>query len=313
MSSETFVAAQRRLLDRYQVDAKSVSVGAPAEERNAHVLVAGSGSPVVMLNGIGTPAAIWAPLMAQLGGFQLHAVDLPGFGLTVVLPAGEYRASAVRFVEQVLDGLGLDSPMFVSNSLGSLWTMWFAMERPERVTAMVHVGCPALILETSAPLPMRMLSMPMLGKLMTTLQPPSHRQVRQLSKMVNQFPLAPDVANMLLETERLPGFDATFLSTLRTLLRFRGARPGRGLTTDDLGRVHQPTQLIWGDDDPMGSVAVAERAAAALRDATLHVVAGGHAPWLTEAETIGEIAREFLGLHAETNSPEPASKPKQAS
>jgi pimeloyl-ACP methyl ester carboxylesterase len=132
-----------------------------------------------MLNGIGTPAAMWAPLMAELTDFQLFAVDLPGYGLTDTKRGftDNYKHNAVRFLADVCDGLGLDKPSFVANSLGSLWTSWLALEQPKRVAAMVHVGCPAIVLDTSAPLQMRLLSIKPFGRFLIKLQPPSEKQV----------------------------------------------------------------------------------------------------------------------------------------
>ncbi len=59
----------------------------------AQVLVSGEGSPVILVNGIGTPAAMWAPLMAKLPGLRLYAVDLPGFGLTDTMLRPHARVS----------------------------------------------------------------------------------------------------------------------------------------------------------------------------------------------------------------------------
>jgi pimeloyl-ACP methyl ester carboxylesterase len=255
-----------------------------------------------LVNGIGTPAAMWAPLMARLKGFRLYGVDLPGFGLTDPAPrlTDDLHANAVGFLEQVLDELGLKRPAFVANSEGSLWITWLALERPQRVAAMVHVGCPALILNTSAPLPMRLLSLPRLGRLMMKLQPPSPKQVKQLAKMVRQDPLPPELAELLLATEKLPGFETTFLATLHTLVRLRGARPEIALTAEQLARVTQPVQLIWGADDPFGSQAAGRRAAEIIPDAEFHVVPGGHAPWVHQAVRVGQLATSFLERHGVT-------------
>lgn len=116
----------------------------------------------------------------------------------------------------------------------------------------------------------------------------------QLSKVVNQHPLDPHIAEVLLATERLPGFEKTLLSTLHTLLRLRGARSDMALCADDLRQVTQSTQLIWGTDDPMGSPAVARDVASIMNDVELHLVEGGHTPWLTEAGAIGPLVARFL-------------------
>ncbi|MGN7984921.1 alpha/beta fold hydrolase [Burkholderia sp. 22313] len=43
----------------------------------------------------------------------------------------------------------------------------------------------------------------------------------------------------------------------------------------EIGRIAQPTLLLWGDDDPISPVAAGQRLLERLPDARLHVVAGG--------------------------------------
>jgi pimeloyl-ACP methyl ester carboxylesterase len=295
-SKQAFEVAQAAVLDRFGVQAERRYVAVDVLEGRAHVLVTGEGPPVLMLNGIGTPAAMWAPLMARIAGRTLHAVDLPAYGLTDPPPDEPpgLRAHAVGFIEGVLDGLGLERPAFISSSLGSLWALWLAIDRPQRVGAMAHVGCPALAPGTSAPLPMRMLSTRFLGAALMRLQRPSSRQVKQLSKMVRQYPLPLEIAELILATERLPGFARTFRSNLRALLRLRGARARSALTESQLSAVEQPSLLVFADRDPMGSARAGRRMAEALPNAELHIGEGGHCPWLDDAEWIAEWVNRFL-------------------
>jgi pimeloyl-ACP methyl ester carboxylesterase len=297
---EVFIEAQQRMLERYRVEARSRFIDVPSIGGKAHVLVAGEGPPVVMINGIGIPGAMLAPLMAQLDGLHQFVVDLPAYGLTDTTPglADNLRRSAVHFLEEVLDGLGLDRPPFVGSSLGSLWTSWLALDRPERVAALVHLGCPALALDTSAPLPMRVLSVRPLGRLLTKLQSPSPKQVEQLAKMVKEHPLVPELVDLIVATERLPGFRQTFLTTIHAILRLRGSQPELRLTSEQLAGIDRPTLLFWGENDPFGSHEVGERIAVIMPDAELQVVGGGHAPWLTQADRIGPRAARFLHEHA---------------
>lgn len=296
---QDFIDAQQRMLDKHGVSAESRFVDVPSIAGQAHVLVSGDGPAVVMVNGIGIPGAMWAPLIAELDGVRLFVVDLPGYGLTDTTQdfARNLRQNAVRLLSETLDALGLGAPSFIANSLGSLFTSWLALDQPERVTAIIHVGCPAIVFDTSAPFPMRLLSVKPLGRLMTRLRPPSASQVDELSRMVKEHPLSPELADLLLKTERLPGFRPTFLSMLHALIRLRGNRPGMSLTAEQLTRITQPTLLFWGQNDPFGSVDVGKRMVEAMPDAELHVVGGGHAPWLTQAKRIGPTATRFLHQH----------------
>lgn len=297
MEEQAFRAAQAAALSHFGVEFETKFVDIPLVEGRAQVLITGEGPPALLLNGIGTPAAMWAPLMCRLTGLTLHAVDLPGYGLTSTTPdlARDLRATAIAFLDQVLEALRLDRPTIIANSLGSNWASWFALDQPDRIDALVHVGCPALILGTSAPLPMRLLSKRGIGWLMMRLQPPSPRQVEQLSRMVNEHPLPPVIADLLLATERLPGFEPTFLAMLNALVGLRGARPRMALGRDQLERIGTPSLLIFGRNDPFGGEQIGREAVDALPNASLHVVDGGHAPWIHHANQIAPIIHEFLG------------------
>ena len=296
MRDAGFATAQTAVLERYGVPVEESWIDVPVVRGQAHVLTAGQGPPVVMLAGIGVPAAMLAPLMARLGGMSLHAVDLPGYGLTDTAPGfgHDLRADAVRFLVEVLDGLGLDRPAVLANSLGSLWACWLAIERPDRVAALVHVGCPAVVLDTSAPIPMRLMSVRPIGRLMTKLQPPSERQVERLGRMVHEHPLPPEIARLILTTERLDHFDEAFFGVLQRLLRLRGNRSELALGAGELARIRTSTLLIFGADDPMGAAAVGARVAEASVGGGLHVVEGGHAPWLHHADQVAPLVSAFL-------------------
>lgn len=304
MYDENFSTAQSMVLDRHGIVAEERWVDVPAIDGIAHVLVVGEGRPVVMLNGIGVPAAMMAPLIAGLDRATVYAIDLPGFGLSDIRPGfcDDLRGNAVRFLAEVFDGLGLDRPVIIANSLGSLWGTWLALDRPERVAALAHVGCPALVLGTSAPLQMRLLSVRPLGRLITRFQPPSLRQVEQLATLVHEHPLPSDIAALIVATERLPHFRPTFLAMLHRLVRLRGSRPELALTAEQLAQIAAPMLLVFADDDPMGAADVGERMAEASADAELHVVAGGHAPWVHHADQIIPLLSTFLD-RVETGRP----------
>jgi pimeloyl-ACP methyl ester carboxylesterase len=305
-SVRTYTEAQLRLLARFGVEAESRFVEVPAVDGRAHVLVTGEGPPVMMVIGGGPPSAMWAPLMAELSGFTLYAVDLPGMGLTSRVPYATegLRTLAVNFLDQVVDRLGLDRPGFVAQSMGGLWTTWLALDRPGRVPAIVYIGCPATMLGTSAPFPLRLGSIPPIGRLLRRLDPPSLKQVDRFIAMAGEdFSHLPELRELMLAHELLPDSGAALFELVQAVVRLRGPRPQVELTEAQLTRLTQPVNLIWGDHDTFGPPSVGERAASIIPDAEVHVVPGGHGPWVNQPARVASLAAPFLRTHIAASRP----------
>jgi pimeloyl-ACP methyl ester carboxylesterase len=299
-STHSFLAAQERLFDRHGLIFDSLLVDVASIGGTAHVIVTGEGPPVLMVIGGGIVAGTWAPLMAELGGYTLYAVDLPGQGLTDRVPysAGTLRRTAVSFLDEVMDALVLETVPLVGQSVGGTWSTWMALDRPERVSAIAYIGCPATLLGTSAPLPLRLGTVPWINRLLNRLDPPSDRQVERLGKMAGEdLSRTPELRDLMLEYERLPGSSQSLLEMHRSLIRVRGALPEVELTEDQLRRLAQPVQFLWGDNDPFGPPAAGFRAAKIITDSEMHVVPGGHAPWFGDPRGVGSLVNEFLAKH----------------
>lgn len=126
-----YAAAEAALLARFDLPVRSI--GVRLDEPATRVLEMGEGAPVLMMHGGGGFSALWAPLMAELRGARLLAVDRPGCGMS---DGFDYRGvglreHAVRFVESVMNSLGLDRVAIAANSMGATWSLWFAAEHPE--------------------------------------------------------------------------------------------------------------------------------------------------------------------------------------
>lgn len=302
--TQQFLEAERAVLASCGLAAGVRSLD--IEGGSARALVAGEGPDVVLLPGGSMPAAGWAPLMAELDGFRLHALELPGFcGPSDMrrLRPDTIRKQAVRYVEDSLDALEVHHAAFVASSMGALWTFWFALDRPERVESIITMGCPALLPGTSAPLPMRLMSVPPVGQLMMRLMPPSAKQVdTALAGAGLDLSTHPEIRDLVVELERLPHFPKAWLNLLHAVLRPTGPRRSVAPSDDQLALINQPVQLLWGEGDPFGSVAAGERAARIVPDADFHVVPGGHAPWLHPGGEAARMATAFLRRRTTINT-----------
>lgn len=291
-----FLLAEQAVLDRYGVEADPLEVDIPILNGPARVLASGSGPPVLMVIGGGMVAALWAPLMAQLGGRTLYAVELPGHGLTppVRYDKDTFRSTAVAFLSQLIDGLEIERAPFIGQSIGGLWSTWMALDEMERVSAISYVSCPAAILGSSAPLPLRVSTIRPLRALLNRIDPPSPEQVQRMGRMNGEdLSDKPEVTALFLAYQKVPGCLDTLLDVHRAVVRVRGPRPEAVLTAEHLSRVRQPVQMIWGEEDPYGSPEVGEQMAAAM-GGSLHVFPGGHGVWFEQSDAIGPVIIDFL-------------------
>jgi pimeloyl-ACP methyl ester carboxylesterase len=83
----------------------------------------GSGSPLVLLHGIGHRWQAWRPVLDLLAErHDVIALDMPGFGLSPSLPPdiGHDLAGSMRMLELVFAELGVHRPHLAGNSLGGL-------------------------------------------------------------------------------------------------------------------------------------------------------------------------------------------------
>ncbi len=293
-----FLAALDALLARYRLVAERRYVQVGDTGRKAHVLIAGDGPPLVLVIGGAVPAAFWVPLMAQLRGRRLYAIELPGFGLTdsATYTSDTLRRTAIDHLAGILDALRLGPAPFVTQSMGSQWTNWLAAAEPGRVQRQVMIACPAFFLDTSAIAPFRLASVPGLGPLLMTLQQPSTKNAARTLRAVGEDPDGLDeLRDLMVATQRLPTYAPSLLALMRSVMSWTRPRPQIVTTANQLRDVRHPVRLIWGDRDPFGSVGVGRRIADLIPDADLHVVPGGHAPWFHHAERVGRLTHEFLG------------------
>jgi pimeloyl-ACP methyl ester carboxylesterase len=270
-----------------------------------HLLERGTGSPVLVLPGTGNPAGFLLPLLDELDGVRVVAADRPGVGLSdpADLPDDHYREAAVAWLDRLLDALELDATAIVGHSGGGLWGLWYALARPDRVTRLVLLGPPALP-GVRCPLPMRLISTPGLGGLLSRVAPPSRTSVLRLARVMGEGATItghPDLVDLLVAVGRDPVADAAAMAEFRALvsplalLSRSGFRRRAVLRPDELRQVAVPTLMVWGERDPLGGVPVARAITDLIPNARLAVLPTGHGPWLGQPTRTASAVTGFVG------------------
>lgn len=158
-------SAERRVYDYYDIEFTEQYVDVAELNLRMRVVVVGTGSPIVLITG-GTGVGLeWVPLLPELRGHTLYIMDRPGAGFSDGIDhrSISLQTQVISATNALFDHFELDTAPIIGNSIGGLWAIRFALTYPERVTAIVLLGCPAFYPGTSAPLPLRLGSVPLVG------------------------------------------------------------------------------------------------------------------------------------------------------
>jgi pimeloyl-ACP methyl ester carboxylesterase len=102
----------------------------------------GSGSPLVLLHGIGHRWQAWEPVIDKLAAsHDVIALDLPGFGSSPSLPEPYSVPAAVDAAVEMFASLGISQPHLAGNSLGGMLALELASGgHAASVTALAPAG-----------------------------------------------------------------------------------------------------------------------------------------------------------------------------
>ena len=260
------------------------------------VLSHGHGPPLLFLHGVSLMAAAWAPLFADLHGFQLLAVDLPGHGLSdpVRYQRDGVRAHARRLIDDILDALELDQAPVVGHSLGGMFALWHAAAF-ERIPLVIAVGVPAVALPgVTVRMPLSLLTVRGLGVAVLRTPAPGAVYRRLLADGLGaaEVKAAPaPLLNALRLSARRPENARTVVSLMHAIDRFRRPRLESVLTPAELAAIAMPTVFILGSDDPYLSPRDARRSIETIPTARVYEMDAAHGPWLVDPAHVAHLIR----------------------
>lgn len=243
-----------------------------------HYLVAGSGTPLLLIHGYAGEARKWRNNINLLSAtYTVYAPDLPGFGNSQPLDGTYYIPELVDFIESFVSGIGLERFFLVGHSLGGGIAVNYALKNTSRVIKLVLVD--SLCLGKEIAWWARLLSRPA-----KAIGVPVMAGVRFIKWVGHKarlpfefvFPLSQSGIN-------LGSCIATFRQ--QTLV-----------VADRLSELFVPTLLVWGEADPLIPVKHAYRAAGIIPDCRLKVFEHtGHNIYLDYPAGFSLALSEFLG------------------
>jgi pimeloyl-ACP methyl ester carboxylesterase len=256
---------------------------------------AGDGAPVVLMHaGVGDRRLWDGQMDAFSARHRVVRLDMRGFGESAI-PGMPF--SYVDDLRALLDHLGIERAAVVGNSFGGRVSLDFALEHPERLTALVLVDSALSGWEGSAFLDEfdeeeetlldgGQIDAAVELNLRTWLDGPEREAA----------PVAPDVRARVAEMQR---------SSFETLVRAYEGSPEPGPVTwadppaaTRLGEVSAPTLVIVGARDQPDFRAISARLAAEIPGAESVELETAHLPALERPDEFNRIVLDFLSRAA---------------
>lgn len=282
---QTIRDAEDALFAAHNLEKDEALIDLASTRLRLRVVSVGSGPDLVMLHGVSLAAAIWVPLLNHLRGYRTHLVEFPGHGLSdpFTYQVGTVREHSVQLLDDLFDSLGLDAPSVVGHSLGGMFALWHAAERPGKIASLVAVGDPGAALPgVEVRMPLSILTVRGLGRAVLASPTPRSTYRRMLGQGTSPAAVRsmPDeLVDILRLACRRKGNPKTVSSLMHAIDGFRRPRPETLMSDSELARIEVPTLFYWGREDPFLSPQRAHQSIAKIPGAVLHEVAGGHAPW----------------------------------
>ena len=237
-----------------------------------------SGSPVVLVHGLGGRAEDWEKLAPYLrkAGYRVYLPDLPGFGQSERPANFSYSVTdQSKIVVGFLDALGLRQVHLGGWSMGGWIVQLVAVNNPDRVQRLMLFDSAGLYLRPEWD-----------TKLFTPISP---AEIEKLDKLLMPHPPSlPDfVARDIVRVSREHAW--VMHRSLDTMLQ------GRETTDALLPRLTMPVLIVWGEADQITPLSEGEKIHKLIPQSQFDVVKGcGHLAPNECAKAIGPAVVRFL-------------------
>lgn len=251
-----------------------------------HYAEAGSGPRVILLHGLGSDWRRWERTVAALApDFHLLALDQIGHGASDKPLANYTSALLVEFLAGFMQALQIPRATLIGNSMGAGIATEMAVSYPALVERLILVDGAGY-------------------RPTNPTSPPTAAQLRLL-QLLNSSTLAETrelETRLYYDDSRVTEALVAKTYTMRLKAAYtisklvEAAVKGiGGVTEAEIHSITVPTLIIWGKEDEMAPLAVAERLHQNIAGSQLAVINHcGHMPQLEKAEEFNQLVRGFL-------------------
>jgi pimeloyl-ACP methyl ester carboxylesterase len=254
-------------------------------------LESGSGSPLLLIHGLGHSSSAWLRSFPRLEGrYRVIAPDLPGHGRSTAPPASYDPPHFARFITAFVSALGLGAADAAGNSLGGLALLLAALDHPHTFRRLILAD----------PLGFTKPPVPPLGEALLSiiglwLSFPRTRAVVRAGYAMSFFDAKLLDDESVNEIVARLGDQPRHKATRRTVTEIFHYSKRLTALHERLAHLAPPTLVVWGKNDPVLPSKDAEIARRVLPAPRIEVLERcGHFPHIEQSEAFCALALEFL-------------------
>lgn len=253
---------------------------------NTHVLVRGQGEPLVLVHGSQMNVYDWRNNIDFFSRyFKVYAFDMVGCGFTDKPEEAYTPDYFAGFIAGLLDHYGIRRASFVASSWGGGHVLHFALKHPDRVDKMV-LSSPCGLPHTMTLLD-RILAIPVVGRITMWF---GNRNIikNELGLMFADKAFIDDgLIDSVFKPLYMPGgINATVKSYQRADFSY---------VKNNLENVENPVLLLWGKEDRIHLLRMAEEMKRRVPGSELRVIErAGHLPHEEASNDFNGLAIAFL-------------------
>jgi pimeloyl-ACP methyl ester carboxylesterase len=222
--------------------------------------ISGGGIPLVLVHGLGARDEDWAPMLKRLkrAGFHVYAPDLLGYGRSPKPQNGDYSmAGEAKFVYDFIQSIGLQKTDLGGWSMGGWIALKVALDHPDLIDRVVVYDSAGVRFDLTYPTTIFHPQNAADVQRLFTLMDPEQRPMPEL--------LRRDILRAMQENQWVVDRNMASMMT------------GKELLDGQLGSLREPLLIVWGSDDHLIPVAVAQQMHALVPGSELDLLEGcGH-------------------------------------
>lgn len=260
-----------------------------------HYLEAGSGTPVVLLHGLGGDGSRWGPNIESLAReFHVFALDQIGFGQSDKPLANYHTGMLAEFLVDFLKAVNVPKAALVGNSMGASVALYTAVHYPQVVDRIVLADGGGYRADGDRP---------------AAPPTPEARRRRQIQNSVTReetreffrvlFHDKSLVTEKMVEEQLAMRLRSAFTITK---MQEAGEKGLGSLTEQQVRGVKAPTLIIWGKYDELANPSGADRLERAIPGSRKVIIDNcGHMPQIEKAAEFNRVVHEFVAGGRATN------------